>query len=533
MPGFDELGLSTAIVENAIEQGFDAPSALQRSVIPVIRRGGNAIVRASSGSGITAAYAMALVDRLSSGDAKNGLVVVPTTDRAERVAGTIARFAQGSPVRVTALTSAWSRTGNFNVTVASAEKVLSAVGESQLSLETFDVVIVDGAAAIEKLSAKSLETLFSTLPRDSQRVFISNELNDDTRKFAEAHARKALYFPPRPADAGGQAEGRSGDQGSGTIRYAVGSGDHKIDVIARLASSLTTPITLVARSAAAAKRAARELTGRGFEVEGVTYDGFDRAEARGTVFGYDAPFSAELVTESFRDGDVVICERSELPHLKSVAQDANLKLQSASMPSYESDSLQAFRNEIRRAAQEEDLEAQMLVLEPLFSELSAEEIAAAAAALLRARRPVKAASTTGAPKGVKTFARLFLSIGERDGLQARELVGAITGESGIRGDDVGQVDIRDTFSVVEVASGAADQVIRALNGTTMKNRALRVDYDRKTVGAKGRKEDDRPRGEGRKGGGSRGGPSRGGPSRGGPSRGGPGRGGPGNKRAAR
>src|SRR5689334_16229698 len=75
MPGFDDLGLSTAIAENAREQGFDAPSALQRSVIPVIRRGGNAIIRASSGSGITAAYAMALVDRLSNGDASKALVV--------------------------------------------------------------------------------------------------------------------------------------------------------------------------------------------------------------------------------------------------------------------------------------------------------------------------------------------------------------------------------------------------------------------------------------------------------------------------
>ncbi|HUE97082.1 MAG TPA: DbpA RNA binding domain-containing protein, partial [Longimicrobiaceae bacterium] len=34
------------------------------------------------------------------------------------------------------------------------------------------------------------------------------------------------------------------------------------------------------------------------------------------------------------------------------------------------------------------------------------------------------------------------------------------------------------FSIVEVQSNVADQVIRAVNGTTMKGRSLRVDYDR-------------------------------------------------------
>ena len=61
-----------------------------------------------------------------------------------------------------------------------------------------------------------------------------------------------------------------------------------------------------------------------------------------------------------------------------------------------------------------------------------------------------------------------------------DLVGAITGEAAISGDQVGRIEIRDTFSIVEVASDVGERVIQALNGTTVKGRSLRVDYDRKT-----------------------------------------------------
>jgi ATP-dependent RNA helicase DeaD len=60
---------------------------------------------------------------------------------------------------------------------------------------------------------------------------------------------------------------------------------------------------------------------------------------------------------------------------------------------------------------------------------------------------------------------------------------------------VGRVDIRESFAVVEVASAVAERVIRALNGTTMRGRSLRVDFDRKNAGGPAR-EGRPPRGGG-------------------------------------
>ena len=499
MAGFDQLGLSEKLVANAQAAGFDAPSELQRSVIPVLRRGGNAIIRAASGSGITAAYALALLDRFQDADETRALVIVATGDRAERVARTIAVLGHDTNARAAALTSAWSAVNNATILVASAEKLLAGVEESQLKLDSVEAVVVDGASPIMALSpADAFDRIFASLPKEGQRVFISSNMTDSVRKLAESHARKAITFPARPAVESPPAEKA---ESAGKLKYMVAASDRKADAIARVARARGGDITLVCRSAQSARDAENELKGRGFNVSAMPYQDFERDNVSAQVFAYDVPFSLEQLQLALRTDDTVICERTELTHLKALAEEANLQLVSETMPAYDMDSLNAFRNEIRRAAREEDIEAQLLVLEPLLQELSAEEVAAAACALLRARRPARQEPAAAARGAVKTWARLFFSIGERDGVRPADVVGAITGEAGIRGEEVGKVEIRDTFSVVEVVSSAADQVIRKMNGTTMKNRSLRVDYDRKTAagGSRGGRPQTRrpgPRGEG-------------------------------------
>ena len=85
-----------------------------------------------------------------------------------------------------------------------------------------------------------------------------------------------------------------------------------------------------------------------------------------------------------------------------------------------------------------------------------------------------AAQTTGTP----SWAKLFITVGERDGLEKGDLLGAITGEAGIDGAAVGRIDIKESHSIVEVHDAVARNVIQALNGTSIKGRSARVDFDR-------------------------------------------------------
>jgi ATP-dependent RNA helicase DeaD len=59
-----------------------------------------------------------------------------------------------------------------------------------------------------------------------------------------------------------------------------------------------------------------------------------------------------------------------------------------------------------------------------------------------------------------------------------DLVGAIAGETGLRGRDVGAIEIAERFSLVEVPAGAAEEVITALRASTIKGRKVPVRRER-------------------------------------------------------
>jgi hypothetical protein len=72
------------------------------------------------------------------------------------------------------------------------------------------------------------------------------------------------------------------------------------------------------------------------------------------------------------------------------------------------------------------------------------------------------------------MARLFLRVGRRDGVRPADLVGAIANEAGLPGDLIGDIDLYDTFSFVEVPEDSGDKVIDALNATTIRGREPRA-----------------------------------------------------------
>jgi ATP-dependent RNA helicase DeaD len=90
-------------------------------------------------------------------------------------------------------------------------------------------------------------------------------------------------------------------------------------------------------------------------------------------------------------------------------------------------------------------------------------------------RPVLRAPRRGSGGGVT---RLFIGAGRSAGIRPSDLVGAIANEAGLRGTDIGAIQVADGFSLVEVPEGAADQVIRSLRAATVKGQKVVVRRER-------------------------------------------------------
>ncbi len=74
--------------------------------------------------------------------------------------------------------------------------------------------------------------------------------------------------------------------------------------------------------------------------------------------------------------------------------------------------------------------------------------------------------------------RVFVGAGRAAGMRPGDLVGAITNEAGLRGGDIGAIQIADGFSLVEVPEGAADHVIRTLREATIRGQKVVVRRER-------------------------------------------------------
>ncbi|MGL4606044.1 MAG: DEAD/DEAH box helicase [Eubacteriaceae bacterium] len=81
--------------------------------------------------------------------------------------------------------------------------------------------------------------------------------------------------------------------------------------------------------------------------------------------------------------------------------------------------------------------------------------------------------------GPEKTKRLFLSVGEKDKAQKRDILGAICGECGIPSSTVGNIDMYDKFTFVDIDEDYAKKVEKKLNGKTIKDRKVKVEISKK------------------------------------------------------
>ena len=101
-----------------------------------------------------------------------------------------------------------------------------------------------------------------------------------------------------------------------------------------------------------------------------------------------------------------------------------------------------------------------------------------AAGATRTAGPSCGRRARGSPGGPGGVTRLFVGAGRAAGMRPGDLVGAITNEAGLRGGDIGAIQIADGFSLVEVPEAAADHVIRTLRDTTIRGQKVMVRRER-------------------------------------------------------
>jgi ATP-dependent RNA helicase DeaD len=509
MESFEELELSPELVEALAAEGIETPTSLQANAIPVLRRGGSVVLLAGPGAGSFATYSCALLDRIEAGGNHPRAVVISVSrERSRALALALARLALATGHRVGALGVPWAFPERADILFTTLDDLEKGVRSSEVKIDQAAVLVLDGASALLETESDAVTRVLLGMERDGfQFALVTDSITPPLRSFVEQHGKRAVFLPAEAASFGD--EGAPVQRGVLRIRTVDGEKEDALpELLLEIFGAGSAHTLLFAHSEDRAADAADFLALHGF-ISGAPGDpevpvwlGVEPLEARAalkasgeagatvTTVSIDPPLDADELDRRHGGaasgaGGIVLAHPRELPHLRRIARTAGytLEMLAPSAPPI-LDEASRFVAEIEQTIAGEDLLPHLVLLEPLLRSAGAAQVAAALSFLIRKRahaihsahpdREVRSETVSRPP----SWARLFLSVGEKDGITTRDLLGAILGESGIAGEQVGKIDLRETFTKVEVQEPVADKVIRALNGTSIRGRSVRADFDR-------------------------------------------------------
>jgi ATP-dependent RNA helicase DeaD len=502
--------------------------------------------QAATGTGKTAAFALPVLQRMSGGAAEGGpvaLVLVPTRELAEQVSQAFHRYGRDLGVRVLPVYGGQPigrqlqvLARGVDVVVATPGRALDHIGRGSLDLSGVRTVVLDEADEMLDMGfAEDIEAILEQTPVERQTVLFSATLPARIDGIARRHLRDPIRIEigRGPATAGGAPLVR---QSAYLVTRA-----HKPAVLGRVLDVEAPAAALVfCRTREEVDELTETMNGRGYRAEalhgGMGQDQRDRVMGRlraGTadlliatdvaargldvehlthVVNYNVPAAPEAyvhrigrVGRAGREGvAITLAEPREHRMLKAIERLTKQRITMERVPTIAD--LRARRLELTRAALQEslladDLDRFRVVIETLTDEFDLMDVALAAVKLAHesgsggdaddeeipeptpppGRKPQDDSRPRDRVSHRETM-RLFLGMGRHAGVRPQDLVGAITGESQLRGRDIGTIEIRDNFSLVEIPAAAADEVIAALRRSTIRGKKPTVRREREAPG---------------------------------------------------
>lgn len=386
--------------------------------------------------------------------------------------------------------------------IGTPSDLLALVRTTALKLESVRHVVLmwPDAMLAEGAQIAELETLVSETPRDSDRTLLVEQVTPALEELIERMALK-----PRRL-----THDTSVQSAALAVTYVIVAAEQRAAALQQLLDAReAATVAIVTDDERAVRDASDAVTALGLDMPADvrvvgSHDDLDAP----LVVWYGPPASIAHIAAAAAGTNaaaevVLLATANELQRIR--AQASSIKLSPAPLPQPVDAAAQrrrALRDELTTLLRRESVDSELALIEPLLTTHDSAEIAAAALRLLgRARVRAEAAAAArseharevaagATPEGAKVerqqpiageqqaWTRLFLSVGERDGAKRGDLVGAITGEADITGAQIGKIDLRDTYALVDIASPVADRVVERLTGISIRGRRVTARQDR-------------------------------------------------------
>jgi ATP-dependent RNA helicase DeaD len=485
---FQTLHLTASVADALAALGWSPNDAAVRDAVPTVARGHNLVAVTPPAAAYAGPVLGGVLSRLAGPDARRALLICPPAELDEfgalahvLVRGTALRLQMAhSPSRAARRLKA----GGVDLLITSAETVATLLERSALKADALDILVL--AWPERWAGPDTLAGLMQDLSRDTQRVILAAD-PQRTTDLGERFARKALVVGGLPA---GSAEpGPAGPVrtvGVAWRRRASALGDI-IELLDPASLAVWTADrshhSAIALALPAGDPSIRVLTGDSTKAE--------------VVVAFDPP-SPERLRQLLTCGEVVLLVPPGTESYVGRLAAPRRPLKLPGLIDAVGDAAAVQRALVARTIESGHAERALLTLAPLFERYDPAAVAAAVYDLwVGAAANVGTASAAAptpapappAPNGSQT-ARVYVGIGRTDGATANDLVAVLTKEVRVPPANIGRIELRDAFCLVELPASDAERIAGALNGTTIRRKRVVARLDR---GGKAPKAPRRPR----------------------------------------
>jgi ATP-dependent RNA helicase DeaD len=515
---FADLGLVPALEQILTELGYETPTPIQAETIPELLAGRDVVGLAQTGTGKTAAFALPILQRLNlRKTVPQALILAPTRELVIQVAEAFQRYATHLPgFHVLPIYGGQSYTPQLHglrrgphVVVGTPGRLIDHLGKKTLDLTALRTLVLDEADEMLRMGfIEDIQAILEAVPEQRQTALFSATMPTAIRKISRDYLRDPAEITVKTKTTTAAATRQ---------RYWSVSGLHKLDALTRILEvEQFTAMIIFVRTKQATEELADKLHARGFDAAAINGDIPQQQRERtigqlrdGTldilvatdvaargldvdrvshVLNYDIPHDAEAYVHRIgrtgragRSGEAILFVAPRERHLvRAIEQATRQKISPMELPTVEDVNDQRIAR-FDQAITETLAVGGLDVFQGLIEEyeqahnVPAIEIAAALARMSQGDRPLlldsddQPATPVGGP-----MAQYRVAVGRAQRVKPGSIVGAIAGESGLSGRQIGRIEIRDDHSLVELPARLPADVIDRLQNARVAGRPLRL-----------------------------------------------------------
>ncbi len=507
---FEDFGLSKETLASVYEIGFEEPTPIQISAIPLILEGRDIVGQAQTGTGKTAAFGIPISERFQKGKKPFAIILEPTRELAVQVAQEMHKIGKHRKISVLPVYGGTSLERQIktlqrgvNVVVGTPGRIIDHLNRKTLSLSEITTVVLDEADEMLDMGfLEDIEKILKTTPAERQTLLFSATIPQPIMQIAKRYMKspekirvntkdvvipqiKQIFYEVRSEDKI-NALSRLLDVEDPQLAIVFCHTKRDVDeVSARLdemgydAGALHGDFTQAKRDEVMGKfkrgmldiLVATDVAARGLDIQDVTH-----------VINYSIPQNPDSyvhrIGRTGRAGKsgiaITLVTPREYKHLRLIEKTAMTVIDKKKLPTH-ADVVRArektVAREISEIIEENKHAAYIPAVKEMSMQYSADDIAAAA--MYSAYGEMRALPVKESFEKTGT-SRLFLTVGRKDKIQVADIVKAIRAGSNIPFHKIGKIDVFDKFTFVEVPREVSDKVIRSMNDIIMKGKKIKV-----------------------------------------------------------